>query len=68
MPPTAPSSSASEDFFLPDLCSPRAVFMLVLVSELFVLTQVLALSGPEVFDWNRLATVSLFVQWISLCI
>ncbi|MGI9276078.1 MAG: sensor histidine kinase [Endozoicomonas sp.] len=67
MPPNVPSSSTNEDFFLPDLCSPRAVFMLVLVSELFVLTQVLALSGPDVFNWNRLATVSLFVQWISLC-
>ena len=40
--------------------------MLVLISELFVLIQVLALPGPGDLDWNRLATTSIFVQWISL--
>ncbi|WP_422451640.1 sensor histidine kinase [Endozoicomonas sp. ALC066] len=55
-----------DDFFLPDLCSPGAVFMLVLVSELFVLIQVLTLPGPGDLDWNRLAMTSMFVQWISL--
>ena len=64
---TVTNPRETDDFFLPDLCAPRSVFMLVLVSELFVLIQVLALSGPGGFDWNRLATTSLFVQWISLC-
>lgn len=55
-----------DDFFLPDLCSPSAVFMLVLISELFVLIQVLTLPGLGDLDWNRLAMTSMFVQWISL--
>ncbi len=40
--------------------------MLVLISELFVLVLVLTLPGGNSIDWNRLATVSLFVQWIVL--
>ena len=53
------------DFFLPDLCTPKAVLLLVLVAELFVLVLVLAMSESE-FDWNRLALTSLFTQWIVL--
>ncbi len=66
MPLTATDNSEDDGFFLPDLCSPKAVFMLVLISELFVLIQVLALPGPQHIDWNRLAMTSMFVQWISL--
>ncbi|WP_207626616.1 sensor histidine kinase [Parendozoicomonas haliclonae] len=40
--------------------------MLVIVAELFVLVLVLAWTGAGVFDWNRLALTSLFVQWIVL--
>lgn len=66
MPLKVPATTDSDDFFLPDLCSPRAVFMLVLISELFVLIQVLALPGAGQLDWSRLAMTSMFVQWISL--
>ncbi len=55
-----------DDYFLPNFCSSRAVFLLVVVAELFVLVLVLAWSGSGVFDWNRLALTSLFVQWIVL--
>ncbi|WP_067586293.1 sensor histidine kinase [Endozoicomonas ascidiicola] len=55
-----------DDFFLPDLGSVRSVFLLVLISELFVLVQVLALPGTMDFSWTRLAMMSLFVQWIVL--
>ncbi|MGI2027651.1 sensor histidine kinase [Endozoicomonas acroporae] len=55
-----------DDFFLPDLGSGQSVFMLVLISELFVLVQVLALPGEVDFSWTRLAMLSLFVQWIVL--
>ncbi len=55
-----------DDFFLPDLGSGQSVFMLVLISELFVLVQVLALPGDIDFSWTRLAMLSLFVQWIVL--
>lgn len=54
----------SDHFFLPDLSSGQSVFMLILIAELFVLVQVLAL--PGVLSWTRLALVSLFVQWIVL--
>lgn len=53
-------------FFLPDFCGARAVFILVLVTELFVLATVLAASGIRTFSWDYLALVSLFVQWIVL--
>ncbi|MFV8818071.1 sensor histidine kinase [Haliea sp. E17] len=58
--------TATGDFFIPDLCGPRPVFMLVLLSELLVLAYVLAESGLPRFDWGLLATTSLIVQWISL--
>ncbi len=64
---SASSSSPADypDFFLPDLCTPKAVLLLVLVAELFVLVLVLAMPEPG-FDWNYLALTSLFVQWIVL--
>jgi len=55
-----------EEFFLPDFCQGRAVFVLVLVTELVVLAMVLAASGLTTFSWDYLALVSLFVQWIVL--
>lgn len=61
-----PYSKRENQFFVPDLCNARAVFILVLVSELFVLIQVLAFPGTGNFDWERLATTSIFVQWIAL--
>ena len=56
-----------DNLFVPDLCNTTAVFVLVLVAELFVLIQVLAFPGSHGFDWNRLAITSVFVQWIALC-
>ncbi|MFZ2288120.1 MAG: sensor histidine kinase [Halopseudomonas yangmingensis] len=57
---------AGEDFFLPDLCSPRAVFTLVVLAELVVLVWVLAQPVAGAFNWVGLAMASLFVQWIVL--
>ena len=72
MPDSTLNNKNRDNLFIPDLCHTSAVFMLVLVAELFVLTQVLAFPGSNLpdskgFDWNRLATTSLFVQWIVLC-
>ena len=53
-------------FFLPDLSSGRAVFMLVLISELFVVVQQLALPDFVPASWSRFALSSLYVQWIVL--
>jgi len=51
---------------LPDFCQGKTVLVLILVTELFVLTMVLASSGIRTFSWDYLALVSLFVQWIVL--
>ena len=56
----------SGEFFIPDLCAPRSVFVMVLVTELLVIVYVLANSVLPRFDWDLLATCSLFVQWVVL--
>ena len=55
------------DYFMPNLCQGRAVFVLVLVTELLVLTMVLAASGIRGFAWEDFALISLFVLWVVLC-
>ena len=57
---------SSGEFFIPDLCSPRSVFIMVLLSELLVLVYALAVSTLPRFNWDLLATSSLFVQWVVL--
>lgn len=60
------SVSASGEFFVPDLCAPRSVFIMVLLVELMVLVHTLASSVLPRFDWGLLANSSLFVQWVVL--
>lgn len=43
------------------------MFRLVLVTELCVLTMVLAVSGIREFGWEDFALISMFVLWIVLC-
>ena len=52
--------------FLPDFCANPTVFLTILLAELFAL--VLALSEADRLGdfWNRLALISLFVQWVAL--
>lgn len=57
---------ASDEFFIPDLCAPQAVFVAVLLAELVVLLHVLALGPISLFDWQTFAIGSLFVQWNTL--
>lgn len=54
------------EFFIPDICAPRPVFVTVLLTELLVLVFTLANSDLPRFDWSLLASSSLFVQWIVL--
>ncbi len=54
------------DYFIPDLCGPRPVLLMVLLSELLVLVFTLAHSSLLRFDWNLLAFSSLLVQWVVL--
>ena len=55
-----------DDFFLPELCLPEALLVLVLLAELLVLVLVLAEPMQVGFNWVRLALTSLFAQWIVL--
>jgi len=60
------ADTLSGEFFVPDLCGPRAVFVMVMLTELLVLVHTLASSTLPQFDWNLLATSSLFFQWVVL--
>jgi len=66
MGPATGQSGTVEDFFLPDLCAPRSVLLMILLAELLVLVHVLAASGVPGFDWTLLASGSLLVQWVTL--
>lgn len=55
-----------DHYFIPDLCATQSVFFLILVSELMSIVLVLASSPLGWFDWQRLALVSFFVQWVAL--
>jgi two-component system, LytTR family, sensor histidine kinase AlgZ len=59
-------NKATGEFLIPDLCSPRAVFVMVLLAELMVLVYALASSSLPRFNWDLLAKCSLFVQWVVL--
>ena len=51
--------------FLPDLCSTRAV-LVVVVAELMALVINLVATYYSDFSMGRLAITSLFVQWVGL--
>jgi two-component system sensor histidine kinase AlgZ len=57
---------APGEFFIPDLCAPRPVFVMVLLVELMVLVYTLTASDLPNFNWETLALCSLFVQWVVL--
>lgn len=63
--PTA-RPAPGKDFFLPELCLPQALLVLVVLAELLVFVLVLVEPMRSGFDWVRLALMSLFVQWIVL--
>jgi two-component system sensor histidine kinase AlgZ len=56
----------SGEFFVPDLCGPRPVFIMIMLAELLVLVHSLASSGLVAFNWDLLAIGSLFAQWVVL--
>lgn len=55
-----------ESFFLPDLCNVYAVLVLIVLSETLVTALLLVESGLVGFQWERFASISFFVQWVSL--
>jgi len=52
--------------FLPNLCNPQSVLLLILVSELIALLLALNASFLPLFSWDSLALYSFQIQWISL--
>lgn len=54
------------DFFVPDLCRVRAVFLLLVTSELLVLVLAIVQADRGWIDWNYFGLLSLFVQWTTL--
>lgn len=51
---------------MPDLCRVRAVFMLLVTSELLVLVLAIVQAEAGWIDWNYFGLLSLFVQWTTL--
>jgi len=51
---------------VPDLCRVRAVFMLLITSELLVLVLAIVQARNSWIDWNYFGLLSLFVQWTTL--
>jgi len=63
---TAGPVQDTADFFIPDLCASRSVFVMVLLAELMVIVYVLANSDLPGFNWSLLAAASFIVQWVVL--
>jgi len=62
----AEGDELSGEFFIPDLCAPRPVLFMVLLAQLMAILYVLAGSALPRFNWDLLASCSLFVQWVVL--
>lgn len=60
------SDSQPDGGFIPDLCRVRAVFLLVLITELVVLLFALARPSDGLLDWHYLGLASMLAQWIAL--
>ncbi|MFN3713723.1 MAG: sensor histidine kinase [Alcanivoracaceae bacterium] len=52
--------------FLPDLCTARAVLVIVVVAQLLVIVTTLTAALYAPFSFERLALSSLFIQWVAL--
>lgn len=64
--PAAPPTPADPAAWLPDFCSPRTAIAVLALAEL-VLLVVLYAPSPDWPTLGRLATGTLFVQWLALC-
>jgi len=60
------NSPRNDSFFLPDFCSVRMVFAVVIISELLAILLTLAPSVHSGSRWTELSQISLFVQWVGL--
>ncbi len=62
----APPKSTNDNFFLPDFCSVRMVFAVVVISELLAIVLTLAPMESRSGRWGDLSITSLFIQWVGL--
>ena len=60
------STSEEDDFFLPDFCSLRMVYAVVIIAELLAIVLALAPMDSVGQRWENLSIISLFVQWVAL--
>jgi len=58
--------SNNQSVFLPDLCTIRMVFVVVIIAQLFAFILVLNPSRSLSVHWIQLSLVSLFIQWCAL--
>lgn len=63
---TQPRNKSLNGDFLPNLCNPQSVLLLVLVAELIAILLTLNSATLPQFSWETLALYSFQVQWISL--
>lgn len=61
-----PATSRETETFIPDLCRVRAVFLLLITTELVAILFALVHSTESWIDWDYLGLVSLFSQWTVL--
>jgi len=54
------------EFYVPDLCRVRAVFLMLVTSELLVLVLAIVQAPQGWIDWSYFGLLSLFVQWTTL--
>ena len=64
--PAATVSRGVGEFFIPDLCATRPVFVMMLLAQLMVTVYVLAGSALPAFNWDMFGVCSLFGQWVVL--
>ena len=60
-----PQAALEEDFFLPNFCAVKTIFILCIGAELVALVLILATGDILRDSWDELGLLSVFVQWIA---
>lgn len=60
-----PAPIQEEDFFLPNFCAVKTIFILCIGAELVALVLILATGDILYESWDELGLLSVFVQWIA---
>jgi two-component system sensor histidine kinase AlgZ len=60
------SKEELSEFFIPDLCGSRAVFVMIVLAELLVIVHTLAVSALPEWDWGLFTAGSFTVLWVVL--